>query len=55
MTGGWEPTRQERRERRLKARRDRMQRHGAALGHLYANAVRRRAATARARAARCEG
>lgn len=37
-------TRQERRARRLAAKRDRMQRHGAALAHVYANAIRKRAA-----------
>lgn len=36
-------TRQERRARKLTARRERMQQHGARFAHMYANAVRRRA------------
>jgi hypothetical protein len=36
-------TRQERRERKLAARRERMQKHGAGLAQAYANAVLKRA------------
>ena len=36
-------TRQERRERKLVSRRERIPKHGAALGQLYANAVLKRA------------
>jgi hypothetical protein len=35
-------TRQQRRERKLAARRERMQKHGAALRQVYANAVLKR-------------
>lgn len=38
-------TRQERRDRKLASRRERMQKHGARLVELYANAVRKRSAT----------
>lgn len=42
VTAEYGETRQERRERKLVARRERMHKHGAALAHVYANAVRKR-------------
>jgi hypothetical protein len=42
-----EETRQERRERKLVSKRARIEKHGARLLEVYANAVRKRAATRR--------
>ena len=42
-------TRQERRERKLAARRERMQKHGASLRQVYANAILKRIAPRRKR------
>ncbi len=47
-------TRQERRERKLFKRRQRMPKHGLTLGHVYRNAVVKRAATLAERARKRE-
>ena len=46
MTAEHGETRQERRERKLQARRERMQKHGASLRRVYTAAVMKRAQSA---------